>query len=155
MDIDLDDVDRGILYYLQENARSTLTDIADEVGVTDNTVRNRLERLEDEGVIEGYGTVVNYARTESHIHYLFECTARISDREGYADRALEIDGVVEVREIMSGQRNVHVRVVGKDPDDITRAARALDEIGLVVESENMLREQRQRPLSHFRPPAQE
>lgn len=154
-EIDLDDVDRGILYYLQENARHTLTDIADGVGVTDNTVRNRLERLEEEGVIEGYGAVVDYARADSHIDYLFECTARISDREAYADRALEIDGVVEVREVMSGNRNVHVRIVGKDPDDITRIAHALDEIGLAIEAENLLRNQRRQPLSHFRPTDQE
>lgn len=46
-----DAIDRAILYELQVNGRQQITDIADEVDVADNTVRNRLQKMEDEGVI--------------------------------------------------------------------------------------------------------
>ena len=39
----LDDVDRRILNVLQKNARYNITDIATEVGVSGNTIRNRIE----------------------------------------------------------------------------------------------------------------
>ncbi|PSQ16368.1 transcriptional regulator, partial [Halobacteriales archaeon QS_8_69_26] len=51
---DLDNIDRGILYMLQEDARNTTSaDIADKTGVSASTIRNRLERLEGDGVIRG------------------------------------------------------------------------------------------------------
>jgi len=57
----LDEVDRGILFVLQQDARNTtIAEIADEVEVSSSTVRNRIDRLEDEGVIEGYYPKINY-----------------------------------------------------------------------------------------------
>lgn len=51
---DLDDVDRSILYMLQQDARnSTAQDIADRAGVSASTVRNRIDQLEADGIIEG------------------------------------------------------------------------------------------------------
>ena len=50
--ISLDDVDRGILFLLQEDARNTtIAEIAAEVEVSNSTVRNRIERLEESRVI--------------------------------------------------------------------------------------------------------
>ena len=59
----LDDVDRGILYALQRDARNVT--IAEEVDVSASTVRNRIGRLEDIGVIEGYYPKINSERAES------------------------------------------------------------------------------------------
>ena len=61
-DTPADAVDRVIVHLLQRNARNTITDIAAAVGVSDNTVRNRIRRLEDRGVIEGYSVDVDYNR---------------------------------------------------------------------------------------------
>lgn len=49
---ELDEVDRGILYLLQKDARhNTNKEIGDAVGVSPGTVRNRIENLEEAGVI--------------------------------------------------------------------------------------------------------
>jgi Lrp/AsnC family transcriptional regulator for asnA, asnC and gidA len=47
----LDDVDRRILDYLARDARTSNRRIADELGVTEGTVRARIKRMEDEGQI--------------------------------------------------------------------------------------------------------
>lgn len=62
MSIDeLDELDRGILHCLQEDARNnSAADIAEKVGVTANTVRNRIQRLEEEGVIQKYTPIIDY-----------------------------------------------------------------------------------------------
>jgi len=53
--VQLDNVDRGILHELQVDARNrTAQEIADKVDVSASTVRNRIEALEANGVIEGY-----------------------------------------------------------------------------------------------------
>ena len=50
----VDSLDRAILSFLRESARAPYVEIAKGVGVTERTVRTRIKRLEDEGVIRGY-----------------------------------------------------------------------------------------------------
>ena len=52
--INIDSLDRGILSVLRDNGRAPYVDIAKTVGVTERTVRTRMRKLEDEGVIRGY-----------------------------------------------------------------------------------------------------
>lgn len=55
----MDETNQRILDILREDARTPYTDIADEVGVSEGTVRNRVERMVDEGVIETFTVEVN------------------------------------------------------------------------------------------------
>jgi len=50
----LDDTDRAIITVLQRDARLSLRTIAEEVGVAQGTVSNRVKRLESFGIIRGY-----------------------------------------------------------------------------------------------------
>jgi DNA-binding Lrp family transcriptional regulator len=145
----LDTLDRGIVYLLQENARMPITDIAQKVNVSDNTVRNRMRALESEGIITGYRADVSYNHAGVQHHYLFICNVRVSDREERSENALEIPGVVQVRTLMTGRNNVHVEAVGQDNDDITRIALALDELGLEIVQETLIRRQMRAPLKRF------
>tara|TARA_B110000902_G_scaffold73337_1_gene86605 strand:- start:1406 stop:1846 length:441 start_codon:yes stop_codon:yes gene_type:complete len=52
--INIDSLDRGILSVLRDNGRAPYVDIAKTVGVTERTVRTRMRKLEEEGVIRGY-----------------------------------------------------------------------------------------------------
>ena len=145
----LDTIDEGIIYLLQADARRSITDIARRLNVADNTIRNRLERLEDEGVVNGYAVDIDYNRAGVQHHYLFICTVRVSEREAITDELLEIPGVTEVRTLMTGQRNVHVVAAGDDNDDITRIALAIDDFGLRIDVEDLIRAERRRPLAAF------
>lgn len=54
MSFELDKIDKRIIYRIVENARETTApEVANEVEVTDTTIRNRIERLEENGVITG------------------------------------------------------------------------------------------------------
>ncbi len=50
----VDSLDRSILTVLRESARAPFVEIAKKVGVTERTVRTRMKRLEEEGVVRGY-----------------------------------------------------------------------------------------------------
>ncbi len=50
----MDDVDRQILDVLRRDARTPYTEIADEIGTSEGTVRNRVESMVEEGVIERF-----------------------------------------------------------------------------------------------------
>ena len=52
--MNIDSLDRSILAVLRESGRAPFVEIAKSVGVTERTVRTRMRRLEDEGVIRGY-----------------------------------------------------------------------------------------------------
>lgn len=55
----IDEIDRKILNLLKENARKHFTDIADEIGVSEATVRNRIKCLERDRVIKKYTVELN------------------------------------------------------------------------------------------------
>ena len=93
----LDVVDRGILYHLQEDAHQPLTNIANALNVADNTVRNRIEKLEDQGIIKRYTIDVDYAQANIQHHYIFICTVRVGDRERIVEKVRNIPGVIERR----------------------------------------------------------
>ncbi|MFL2957207.1 MAG: Lrp/AsnC family transcriptional regulator [Candidatus Thalassarchaeaceae archaeon] len=50
----IDSLDRGILAVLRNNGRAAYVEIAKSVGVTERTVRTRMRKLEEDGVIRGY-----------------------------------------------------------------------------------------------------
>lgn len=145
----LDTVDEHILAGLQRDGRATMTELAEDVGVSANTVRNRIRAMEEAGVIEGYTAVVDYPAADYPLHYHFTCTASIGERSRLANEALEVPGVLGARELMTGQRNVLIEVVGADRDDITRIAHELDELGLEVLEESLVRRVAHRVSSPF------
>ena len=147
---DIDDVDRGILHMLQQDARNhSASAIADEVGVAPNTVRNRIERLEEGGVIQGYHPHIDYERAGFQLRVIFVCTSRVSERGGLADRVLDTEGVIEVTEILSGTENLLVETVSDSSDDLTRIASELEDFGLDIRSERFVKNTRVQPFDNF------
>ena len=147
----IDDLDRRIIHGLQHDARHTsASEIAESLAVSARTVRNRIHKLEDAGVIRGYDVDVDYEAAGYQLHTLIVCTAPIHQREETARRALGVEGVVAIREVMTGADNVHVEVVGTDSNDLSRIGRDLNEIGLEVVDEDLIRNEYPRPSPQFR-----
>lgn len=59
MPVELDDIDRTLLNLLKDDARASHRHLARTMGLAQGTVTNRLRRLEEVGVIEGYSVVLN------------------------------------------------------------------------------------------------
>ena len=149
-DEEIDDVDRAILYALQEDARNTSSgDIAGRTGTSDSTVRKRIQRLESSGVIKGYSASVDYQQSGYPLRMLLYCTAAIPDRGELIDDILAIDGVVSVQELVTGEQNLLVTAVGETDDDITPIAQELLEMGLTVADEVLVRTHETTPFSKF------
>ncbi|MFB6105684.1 MAG: Lrp/AsnC family transcriptional regulator [Halobacteriaceae archaeon] len=151
-DEDVDDVDRAILYALQEDARNTSSgDIAGRTGTSDSTVRKRIQRLESRGVIKGYSANVDYQKSGYPLRMLLYCTAPISDRGDLIPDILDIEGVVSVQELVTGDRNLLVTAVGESDSDITPVAQALLDMGLTVADEVLVRSHETTPFGKFDP----
>lgn len=146
----LDEIDHAILYELQEDARhNTNAAISERVNVSASTVGKRVSQMEDNGVIKGYRPELDYEQAGFPLHVLFICTAPITERENLIDQTLGIDGVVNVRELMTGESNVHIQVIGSSNDAITRIAQILDDLGYRVSDEILMRAEYAHPSVNF------
>jgi predicted transcriptional regulator len=71
-----DELDRKILSLLFENARMSLVEIGERVGLSAPAVKRRIERLERDGTIRGYSAVVDQQAmgwgTEAFLEVFFE-----------------------------------------------------------------------------------
>ena len=58
-EMDLDDVDRAIIAALLSDARASQRHLSREVGVAQGTITNRIRRMEEMGIIQGYSVVID------------------------------------------------------------------------------------------------
>ncbi len=56
------DLDARLIEALRDDARRSLRELGEALGVSTSTVRNHLRELEESGVIVGYRPVVDYSR---------------------------------------------------------------------------------------------
>jgi DNA-binding Lrp family transcriptional regulator len=151
---DIDDVDKSILYALQEDARNMSSgEIAERTGTSDSTVRKRIQRLESDGVVKGYSADVDYQRSGYPLRMLLFCTASIPERGDLVPEILAIDGVVSVQELVTGEQNLLVTAVGETDSDITPVAQELLDMGLTVADEVLVRSHETTPFGKFDPEA--
>ena len=99
-DSELDATDRTILDLLSENARRTLGDIGDSVGLSAPAVKRRIDRLEAAGVILGYTTRVDHAKLgrplEAFTELRFSGDARVDAIAAIADDVAEVEAVFTI-----------------------------------------------------------
>ena len=152
MVLQIDRIDEQILYYLSQEARHTSApDIAEKVDVSAPTVRNRIRRLEEEGVIRGYHADIDYQKVGGRLTNPYVCSTGNRDREEMAQRVLDVPGVINVREVMSGKGDLRITVVGEDTDDLTRIAQGIISLGIEIGDEDLIHQEYFRPCAPFGP----
>lgn len=148
----LDEIDRRIIHALMDDARNTSAPmIAEGLNVSAGTVRNRIDRLEEEDVIQGYTATINFEQAGGRLTSLYMCTVPAADRERLALAAQAIPGVVNVRILMAGRRDLHVVAVGEDTEDLRAIARSLSELDIQIEDEELVQTEIRSPYAPFRP----
>ena len=149
-DGELDSIDKRILYHLQQDARRTSSnDIAEKLGLSASTVRTRLNQLEESGIVRGYHLDIDYDLAGYPLYTKIICTAPVPERDGLANRARDVRGVTAVREIMTGERNVYVNAIGRNHDDLNRISEDLDDLGLDIVDEQLIRDEYVCPYHGF------
>lgn len=152
MDYRLDEIDRRIIYELMRDARNTSApSIADQVNVSPGTIRNRISQLEEHGIIRGYTVGVDFEHADGHLTNLYVCNAPVSERKPLAREASAVPGVINVRELMTGRRNLHILAVGADTEALRRVTRALSRLGIEIEDETLLEAETHSPYGSFGP----
>ncbi|MFZ5646259.1 MAG: Lrp/AsnC family transcriptional regulator [Bacillota bacterium] len=116
----LDTIDLTIMKTLQENARSSYRDIASRIGVSRVTVHERIRKLIESGIIEGFHVRVNARRTGYPVTAIVGLST-IQGSEAY--RTIEeLQQLPEVEEVhvVTGRYDYLVKVRAKDNEDLQR-----------------------------------
>ncbi len=66
-DYEIDELDSKIITKLQEDGRKSFREIAKEVDSTAVTVINRVEKMEEKGIIKGYTADIDYRKLGYHV----------------------------------------------------------------------------------------
>lgn len=73
----------------------------------------------------------------------------IDGRRDICERTIDAHGVVDVRELLTGSRNLHVEVIAMDSAAVERIAEELDALGLEIERSEILRREYHQPFDGF------
>lgn len=117
-----DAADTRILEAIQENARITLADLAEAVGLSASSCQRRLQRLEADGVVERYTAMLNEARLgyQSSVFVKITLDAQTEAAlKAFEAAAAESPGIVECY-LLAGEADYLLRVVVQDMRDFER-----------------------------------
>ncbi|MCX6651385.1 MAG: Lrp/AsnC family transcriptional regulator [Methanomassiliicoccales archaeon] len=116
----VDAMNRRILNLLVNDGRMTHNDIAAKLKRSPSTVRDRIVRMENDGIILGYFAVVNNERMGIRVDAILLANLK----PGVPSEELrKLRGVEEVKEVLqiSGPRRIMVRLQAKDSSDLEHA----------------------------------
>jgi len=123
----MDELDREIVSILRRDARTPYTEIAEQIGISEGTVRNRVERLQEAGVIERFTVATRTGNVKAMIEVEVDVdvdTAAVS--EAIAEWE-EVDFVWQV----SGEEDIVVVVDATDTEsvnDLISRARGMEDV---------------------------
>jgi DNA-binding Lrp family transcriptional regulator len=115
----LDDKDLAILRILQQNARATVREIAGQVKLSTTPVHERIRRLETQGVIRQYATLLNPNLVNKGLMVI--CYVSLRQHNKSAGSKF-IKSIMEMPEIIacyniSGEFDFMLKVVAENMDD--------------------------------------
>ncbi|MCO5724092.1 Lrp/AsnC family transcriptional regulator [Robiginitalea marina] len=113
MEFKLDQLNLEILGALQKNARASLAGIGRQVGLTPPAVTERVKRMEDEGVIEGYWTSVSHTRLGYQLKAIITLRAFMGKLKPFLDYVRNLEEVINCYRI-TGNENIIMEVVFRD-----------------------------------------
>lgn len=123
----MDELDREILDVLRHDARTPYTEIADRVGTSEGTVRNRVERMTETGVIERFTVATRTGNIKAMIELGVDVAVDTTEVAGRMAQWHAVDFVWQV----SGEADVVLVVDASDTtgvNDLITRARDMDEV---------------------------
>lgn len=108
--------DLAILKELQQNARISVREIAEKVGLSATPVHERIRRLETEGVIRQYTTLLNPEKLNKGLMVICYVSLRQHDKNAGLKFIKSIHALAEIMECysISGEFDFMLKVMARD-----------------------------------------
>ncbi|MEL6811305.1 MAG: Lrp/AsnC family transcriptional regulator [Bacteroidota bacterium] len=129
----IDSLNWAILKELQENARRPLTEISKRVGISSPTVSERIQKLEEAGVIEGYHAHLNLKAIGYSLCVYISIKIRFGQVERFEDYIQTVPEVCECLKL-TGNDCMLMKAFVKDTEHLEALNRRLSEYGELTTS---------------------
>ena len=122
----IDNTTRNILNLLRKNARMSYKEIAESIGKPESTIRDRIQRMEKIGLIQGYTVILDKKQLG------FECSALVladvdyEKLEDVTKKLLNTNNVLRIYHT-SGNKRIAFVVVAKNFEDLEADLNRLSE----------------------------
>jgi Lrp/AsnC family transcriptional regulator, leucine-responsive regulatory protein len=119
----INEIDKQILMILQQNARTSNAELARQVGMVPSAVLERVRKLEERGIIEGYGVRLNGRKLGlGLVAFVFVRTDDYVKEDKTAKHLAAIPEVLEVHHV-AGEDCFLVKVRAEDTEQLGRILR--------------------------------
>lgn len=115
----LDEKDLQILRMLQQNARTTVKEISEQIQLSTTPVHERIKRLEAQGVIQQYATLLNPTLVQKGLMVICYVSLKQHNKSAgakFIKQIMEMPEVIECYNI-SGEFDFMLKVVAEHMDD--------------------------------------
>jgi Lrp/AsnC family transcriptional regulator, regulator for asnA, asnC and gidA len=123
----IDHLDENIIEILKKDSRKPFVEIADELKVSEGTIRSRVRKLFDEGVIQSFTIKTSSKNVKAIIEVKIDVNVNTSE---VANQIAKFDGVSEVFEVTGEEDIVAIIDVTSSPqlNDIIERIRHFDNV---------------------------
>ncbi|MCU0861706.1 MAG: Lrp/AsnC family transcriptional regulator [Methanomassiliicoccales archaeon] len=123
----IDHLDERIIEILKKDSRKPFVEIADELKVSEGTIRSRVRKLFEEGVIQSFTIKTSSKNVKAIIEVKIDVNVNTSE---VADQIAKFDGVSEVFEVTGEEDIVAIIDVTSSPqlNDIIERIRHFDNV---------------------------
>ncbi len=121
MDTQPDAFDRKILLLLQDDARLTSNELADNVNLSPSQCARRRQRLEEDGLIRGYRAALDRGKLGFGIVNIISVTLATHNRDNahhFADLVKRLPQVLEAH-ALTGEMDYSLKVVTRDLKELS------------------------------------
>ncbi len=113
----LDKIDEQIIQMLQDDGRRSYSEIAEEVGRTEVTIRRRVRRLTREGVIKRFTVVLDPLKMGRSIRAVIRVKSRMKEATDIANSVKKYNEVSEAY-FLDGACGLMLKVTVKDLNEL-------------------------------------
>jgi Lrp/AsnC family transcriptional regulator, leucine-responsive regulatory protein len=126
--MELDKTSWVILACLQENARASFADIGREVGMSAPAVAERMAKLEEAGIIQGYRIDVDYEKTGFALKAFITFTAHSGKFMSFLNYISRLDEVLECHRV-TGNFCIFLKVIVQNSGHLQQLLTSMMEYG--------------------------
>ncbi|MDG0054521.1 Lrp/AsnC family transcriptional regulator [Paenibacillus sp. P2(2022)] len=122
----MDDIDHKIMKLLQHNARITISQISKEISMSQPSVKERITKLEERGIISGYNAVFNLRElNRGTTTFILVKTEHCQELIDFCKAAKEVTDLFRI----SGEFNYLIKVQSSSVEEIAEFQDSLVKLG--------------------------
>lgn len=132
----LDALDRRLVDLLTQNARYTYSELGERLGLSRVAIKNRMDALEQRGVIEGYTVIVNPQRLGSAVSCYYEIETCPEALPRVIAALQDCPSITQIYRV-TGACRLHVHAVAASQEELeTLTCEVLDQLSGVERIES-------------------